>query len=696
MTMSNILKKLRNYNKSNYNQFEFCITFAVLLMTAMMSIAQMPIVQLVFPVGGDSRKQLYLILSVSIIGCVVFSLYAASLFLRNKTKEIGVMLALGTVKKELIKPLNKEIISIVLKCGVIGVVLGEIVTFVIWQGFSQFIVNKEYAVFSISVQGILWGVIFDLIIGILIVVMSTRTIKKADVISIIKAQNTREKVGEVSKKHLVVGMILIVSGIFFGFLLPKIIIYTFDKKAPGILNVIMLLSVVGTYMVIEYAVIYHKKGKNPKKYYKNLVSYGMIKFEGKQNIRNMLVVSVLCAVSIFAASYISNVSSSVVSAGKSNPYEFVIYRPLVSSELNKNDIEELANKSSVTIKDYKEIEFACLSASGVERDYDDNGNVVENYKKDHSTSEFISQSEYEKITGEKVNVEKGKYIRIVHKDESENFFTRYDDMDYIEDKDSKQGMKISFQGTIPNEYMLTNNCENRYILNDEDYKKIASKVGDSNKVQQIIFNTANEEKSYEFAKNVYVEFLKRADKEMANPNTMYDEGAIESMGLEGTTIELDKDNPDLMGYWKWYPSIKTYDVKNFAQSVAVYFLVFSFISVICLAASAIMLYSRSISVASRNKDVFEDLEKLGANKRYVRKCLKQQISKLFTVPAILGVTLSMLLTGIMFVMNDGKISESEVIAYSIDSLIFIAVLIFIFIVYKYSLNKCKKILDIEK
>lgn len=143
----------------------------------------------------------------------------------------------------------------------IGVVLGEIVTFIIWQGFSQFIVNKEYAVFSISVQGILWGVLFDLIIGLLIVVMSTRTIKKADVISIIKAQNTREKVGEVSKKHLVVGMILIVSGIFFGFLLPKIIIYTFDKKAPGILNVIMLLSVVGTYMVIEYAVIYHKKGK---------------------------------------------------------------------------------------------------------------------------------------------------------------------------------------------------------------------------------------------------------------------------------------------------------------------------------------------------------------------------------------------------------------------------------------------------
>lgn len=164
----------------------------------------------------------------------------------------------------------------------------------------------------------------------------------------------------------------------------------------------------------------------------------------------------------------------------------------------------------MTIKDYKEIEFACLNASGVERDYDDDGNVIENYKKDHSTSEFISQSEYEKITGEKVNVEKGKYVRIVHKDESENFFTRYDDMDYIEDKNSKQGMKLSFQGTIANEYMLTNNCENRYILNDKDYKKIASKVGNSNKVQQIIFNTANEEKSYEFAENVYVEFLKKS------------------------------------------------------------------------------------------------------------------------------------------------------------------------------------------
>ncbi len=67
MTMSNILKKLRNYNKSNYNQFEFCITFAVLLMTAMMSIAQMPIVQIVFPLGGVSRKQFFLILSLSIL-----------------------------------------------------------------------------------------------------------------------------------------------------------------------------------------------------------------------------------------------------------------------------------------------------------------------------------------------------------------------------------------------------------------------------------------------------------------------------------------------------------------------------------------------------------------------------------------------------------------------------------------------------
>ena len=80
MTMSNILKKLRNYNKSNYNQFEFCITFAVLLMTAMMSIAQMPIVQLVFPVGGILKTIIPNTFSIYNRMCCIFTIRSIIIF----------------------------------------------------------------------------------------------------------------------------------------------------------------------------------------------------------------------------------------------------------------------------------------------------------------------------------------------------------------------------------------------------------------------------------------------------------------------------------------------------------------------------------------------------------------------------------------------------------------------------------------
>lgn len=58
-----------------------------------------PFVMSRLPVGGDSRKMLYMVYAVAVIGCILFTIYAASLFLRFKSREIGVLLALGTDKE---------------------------------------------------------------------------------------------------------------------------------------------------------------------------------------------------------------------------------------------------------------------------------------------------------------------------------------------------------------------------------------------------------------------------------------------------------------------------------------------------------------------------------------------------------------------------------------------------------------------
>ena len=46
-------------------------------------------VQTVFPIGGDSRKQMYAIFVMALVGCVVFTIYASQLFFRHKSRQLG-------------------------------------------------------------------------------------------------------------------------------------------------------------------------------------------------------------------------------------------------------------------------------------------------------------------------------------------------------------------------------------------------------------------------------------------------------------------------------------------------------------------------------------------------------------------------------------------------------------------------------
>ena len=58
------------------------------------------------------------------VGCLVFVIYGGSLFYRMKSKELGVLMALGTPKKTLADRLLKEISVLCLISGAAGSVAG--------------------------------------------------------------------------------------------------------------------------------------------------------------------------------------------------------------------------------------------------------------------------------------------------------------------------------------------------------------------------------------------------------------------------------------------------------------------------------------------------------------------------------------------------------------------------------------------
>ena len=84
-----VYAQLRRRSLKQYGLLTGCCFFSVLLITAYACMMRSPTILNVLPEGGDSRKQVMMIFVLAVIGCAVFSLYAANLFFRYKSRETG-------------------------------------------------------------------------------------------------------------------------------------------------------------------------------------------------------------------------------------------------------------------------------------------------------------------------------------------------------------------------------------------------------------------------------------------------------------------------------------------------------------------------------------------------------------------------------------------------------------------------------
>ena len=123
-TFSQVYAALRRKNKGQYALLAGCSFFSVLLITAYACMMRSPTILTVLPEGGDSRKQVMMVFVLAVIGCAVFTAYAAGLFFRQKSRETGVCLALGASRKQLRRELGKELAVISLCSCAAGAILG--------------------------------------------------------------------------------------------------------------------------------------------------------------------------------------------------------------------------------------------------------------------------------------------------------------------------------------------------------------------------------------------------------------------------------------------------------------------------------------------------------------------------------------------------------------------------------------------
>ena len=142
-TFSEVYAALRRKNRGQYGLLAGCCFFSVLLITAYACMMHSPTILTILPEGGDSRKQVMMVFVLAVLGCAVFTTYAAGLFFRQKSRETGVFLALGAARGQLRRELGRELALIAFGSCAAGAVLGAPLAWGIWQLFRTFLVDSQ-------------------------------------------------------------------------------------------------------------------------------------------------------------------------------------------------------------------------------------------------------------------------------------------------------------------------------------------------------------------------------------------------------------------------------------------------------------------------------------------------------------------------------------------------------------------------
>ena len=698
MTMLNLFTKLKKYNKGNYRQFSFCYALSVILVSTLTLFMLSPFVQSRLPIGGDSRKMLYMVYAVAVLGCVLFIIYATGLFLRFKSREVGIFMALGTPKRVFAKTLTKEIVLLILKLGIAGIIIGGVIAFVFGKVYEGFVQSATGDNFSLPLTGFIGSFLFVTITVCIVMGMAVRFLKRANLIEILNEERRTEPIKKnVDTKYLVWGIILIAVGLLGGLIIPYIVSTMLKRSLSGFPYIFYVLVFIGLYRVMVYSIAVHKKGRHPQKYYKNLISFGMMKFQGISVVRNMLIVTLLIAGSLFAIFFsATNLIQGLGSAA--SEANDISYRYLGDAEkLTQEQVEKLEEDYQVGIDNYREAEFLRLLGSGVSREnYDKSGKLIEEYRKQDYIKNFISADEFERVTGIAVNVQPGMYQYISREGNNENYWFLPDDLDLVQNPDSGLQKPLSYAGTVEYSsffYHYGQDGNANYILNDEDYAELEKGLSDEMHMTHILFDLSDTGDTYGFSKDLYARYCNSVSDSMKKMSA-YDEyrEATDSEYSYSEPVEIEPERLGMEIDWKYAPVFVPIQEKSFVQSYATLLLIFIFVAIVCLVSAGVIGYTRSITVAIKSKSVLMDVKKLGADRTYLNRVLKEQVKKVYVLPTIVAVVLMFVYYTLTLWQNDGTITLNEYPMIAVNVLTCLAVCIYQYVLYRYSLKKAGKVI----
>ncbi|MCD8356523.1 MAG: ABC transporter permease [Clostridia bacterium] len=694
---SEVYDLLRRKNRKQYTLLAGCLFFSVLLITAYVCMMRSPTILNVLPEGGDSRKQVMMIFILAVIGCGVFTIYAAGLFFRQKSRETGVFLALGTRRSQLRKELMRELTFLSVSSCAAGAILGAPLAWCLWQLFRICVVDTEEMPLSFNPQAYLFALAFSVFVIAILFVLGSRSIKRTNIIEIVQQSHKSEPIRNVPHWFGPVGILLLIVGAFFGYSMPSFFVLVLHWYAPDALSAIFYLpALVGIYMLLLHTVV---NGWNRKKHrYKDLIATSMMKFQGRQTVNNMLVMALLIAGAYFGSFYTPMLGTGAMMAYDARPVDYAYHYRADQQLPTEKEVKTLAKEYNVTITSWAEIPMARLAVDGdahVEKEGAMGVTWENQYMETLCSNLFLSESAYNTLTGEQVDLKPGQIAGIMDStgdgqgvfDGSATLVTNYV---------TGEQYPVTTVDPLKNDILF-----GRFVVDDADYDKMTADLSDDWKEYMVFFNVENCEETYNFAKALFNCIVDASGPEVE----VYDgwdpverDIALETEGsyfLDSYKVSYDQRNSsEFRLYWQYMPQFRVLDKADFVKTTAVFLILFIFIAIICFAAVFVIAFTRCMTIALTNKQVYDDMRKLGASRAYLYASVRRQVSRVFFVPALTGTGLIYAFYAMIMYFNDNRFTAQELAGMAVCLILVVAVSALLYAVYRFTLRRVCRMLEI--
>lgn len=702
-SFSQVYAQLRRKGRGQYLLLAGCCLFSTLLITAYILVMRSPTVLTVLPEGGDSRKQMMMIFALTVVGCGIFTAYASGLFFRYKSRESGIFLALGATKAQLGRELRRELALLALVSCAAGMALGGPLAWGVWRLFRALVVDTQEMPLVFDPQAYGLSLAFSLYVLLMLFWMLNRFLRRANILDIISESRRSELVREVPLWYGPLGVVLVVVGAFVGYLAPGWIIRGLHWYPPGFLTAVFFLpAAVGLYWLLLHTVVNGwRRGRNR---YPHLVTTSIMRFQGRQTVRNLLVVTVLVAAAYFAAFYAPILGVGSLQSFDERRVDYAFHYRADQDLPRSGEIAQLAAEHGVSLTDYIEESGAVLAFDGLLH-VEEEGPMGITYSKEYrevlGSCTFLPESAWNALTGDQLDLAPGT-VTVVFDDNGNSDGVTSNDVSLVTNVISGVSLAVT-----PAEPPLRSTVLfGRRVLDDGDYAALTAGLPADLRQVEVVFAVANADASYSFAKALFNRIVdasgpevevydawdpvQRMQAQAAGQPYYFDNEYLDQQGLERIDYQR-RDSSDFRLGWKYMPCFRVLEEADFIRTMAVYLMLFIFIAILCFGATLVILFTRSMTIALSNRQVYADLRRLGASESYLRELIRQQLSRAFFVPTLIGTTLICAFYSMILFFNDSRFSAGELAGMAVCLLLVLLLSGLIYAFYRLTLSRVRRL-----